>query len=58
MAAGELVSVRAHDDLVRHEIDVERGELSEDPIGEERELAGMYRAGGSHPRTQKQWRAS
>jgi VIT1/CCC1 family predicted Fe2+/Mn2+ transporter len=34
MAAGELVSVRAHDDLVRHEIDVERGELSDDPVGE------------------------
>jgi len=46
MAAGELVSVRAHDDLVRHEIDVERGELSEDPAGEQRELAGMYRARG------------
>ncbi len=46
MAAGELVSVRAHDDLVRHEIDVERGELSADPVGEQRELASMYRARG------------
>lgn len=46
MAAGELVSVRAHDELVRHEIDVERRELSDDPVGEQRELAGMYRARG------------
>ncbi len=46
MAAGELVSVKAHDDLVRHEVDVERSELSEDPSGEQRELAGMYRAQG------------
>ncbi len=50
MAAGELVSVRAHDDLVRHEIDVERGELSDDPVGEQRELAGMYRARGVPPK--------
>ena len=27
MAAGELVSVKAHDELVQHEVDVERGEL-------------------------------
>jgi len=46
MAAGELVSVRAHDELVRHEIDVERGELSDDPVGEQRELASMYRTRG------------
>ena len=46
MAAGELVSVRAHDELVRHEIDVERAELSDDPVGEQRELADMYRARG------------
>ena len=46
MAAGELVSVKAHDELVQHEIDVERGELSDDPVGEQRELAGMYRARG------------
>jgi VIT1/CCC1 family predicted Fe2+/Mn2+ transporter len=46
MAAGELVSVRAHDELVQHEIDVERDELAEDPERERRELAGMYRARG------------
>lgn len=49
MAAGELVSVRARDDLVRHEIEVERGELSDDPAGEQRELASMYRARGVPP---------
>jgi vacuolar iron transporter family protein len=46
MAAGELVSVRAHDELVRHEIHVEREELAEYPEREQRELAGMYRARG------------
>jgi VIT1/CCC1 family predicted Fe2+/Mn2+ transporter len=49
MAAGELVSVRAHDDLVRHEIQVERDELSSDPVGEQRELAAMYRVQGVSP---------
>lgn len=46
MAAGELVSVKAHDELVQHEIDVERSELADDPSGEQRELAAMYRARG------------
>jgi len=46
MAAGELVSVKAHDELVRHEIDVERNELSDDPVGEQRELAHMYQTRG------------
>lgn len=46
MAAGELVSVRAHDELVRHELAVERAEISDDPVGERRELAAMYRARG------------
>jgi vacuolar iron transporter family protein len=49
MAAGELVSVKAHDDLVRHEIAVERDELANDPQGEQRELAAMYRARGVAP---------
>ena len=49
MAAGELVSVRAHDDLVRHEIDVEREEITDDPAGEQSELAAMYRARGVPP---------
>ena len=46
MAAGELVSVKAHDELVQHEIAVERDELTNDPQGEQRELAAMYRARG------------
>lgn len=50
MAAGELVSVKAHDELVQHEIDVERAELAEDHSGEERELAAMYRARGVPPK--------
>ena len=50
MAAGELVSVKAHDELVQHEIDVERAELADDPSGEQRELAAMYRARGVPPK--------
>ncbi|MCU1428184.1 MAG: protein of unknown function transrane [Actinomycetia bacterium] len=46
MAAGELVSVRAQEELVGHEIDVEREELTHDPKGELEELAGMYQAQG------------
>ncbi len=46
MAAGELVSVRAHDELVAREIEVERVELTEAPEAEQKELAAMYRARG------------
>ena len=46
MAAGELVSVRAQDELVQRELQVERQELAEHPDAERRELAGMYRAQG------------
>ena len=46
MAAGELVSVRAQQEMVEREVQVEREELAEDPEGERRELAGMYRAQG------------
>jgi len=46
MAAGELVSVRAQDELVRHEVEVERRELRDSPEDEQRELAAMYRARG------------
>lgn len=49
MAAGELVSVRAHDELVQHEVDVERNELIDDPEGERRELASTYRRRGVPP---------
>jgi VIT1/CCC1 family predicted Fe2+/Mn2+ transporter len=46
MAAGELVSVRAQQEMVEREVEVERQELADDPVGETRELAGMYQAQG------------
>ncbi len=46
MAAGELVSVRAQQEMVEREVQVERQELADDPEGEQRELAGMYQAQG------------
>jgi vacuolar iron transporter family protein len=46
MAAGELVSVRAQEELVEREISVERRELADDPRGEQLELAGMYEGKG------------
>jgi vacuolar iron transporter family protein len=46
MAAGELVSVRAQEELIEHEVEVERQELVDDPRGEEIELAEMYEAKG------------
>jgi vacuolar iron transporter family protein len=49
MAAGELVSVRAQQEMVEREVQVERQELGDDPEGEQRELAGMYRAQGLSP---------
>src|SRR6202167_338203 len=39
MGAGELVSVRAHDELVHREVDIEQDELAADPAGEQLELA-------------------
>lgn len=53
MAAGELVSVRAQQEMVDREVQVERKELAEDPEGERRELAGMYRAQGLSPEDAK-----
>jgi VIT1/CCC1 family predicted Fe2+/Mn2+ transporter len=46
MAAGELVSVRAQQELAEKELDIERQELAEEPEAELRELAAMYRARG------------
>jgi VIT1/CCC1 family predicted Fe2+/Mn2+ transporter len=46
MAAGELVSVRAQQELAESELQVERQELAEEPEAERRELAAMYRARG------------
>ena len=46
MAAGELVSVRAQQEMVQREVEVERQELADDPEGELRELTAMYQAQG------------
>jgi vacuolar iron transporter family protein len=46
MAAGELVSVRAQQEMVEREVEVERQELANDPVGELHELTGMYEAQG------------
>lgn len=46
MAAGELVSVRAQQELAEKELQVERQELADEPEAELRELAAMYRARG------------
>ena len=44
--SGELVSVRARDELLQHEIDMERGELQTIRSGEQRERAIMHQARG------------
>src|SRR5215467_5825223 len=49
MAAGELVSIRAQQELQERELQVEREELAEEPAAEQRELAAMYRARGVPP---------
>jgi VIT1/CCC1 family predicted Fe2+/Mn2+ transporter len=49
MAAGELVSVSAQQELVERELRVEREELAEAPDAERRELSAMYRARGVPP---------
>jgi len=46
MAAGGLVSVRAQQEMVEREVQVERQELADDPEGERLELTGMYQAQG------------
>jgi VIT1/CCC1 family predicted Fe2+/Mn2+ transporter len=49
MATGELVSVRAQDELVRREIESEREELKGNPHTERRELVAMLRSDGLPP---------
>jgi VIT1/CCC1 family predicted Fe2+/Mn2+ transporter len=46
MAAGEYVSVSSQADLERADLARERSELAADPLAEEDELAGIYRARG------------
>jgi VIT1/CCC1 family predicted Fe2+/Mn2+ transporter len=42
MAVGEYVSVRANQELLQRELDIERSEIEHDPAGETKELAGIY----------------
>jgi len=46
MAAGEWVSVRAQNELIERELEIERRSLADDPEAEQRELAAIYRARG------------
>jgi vacuolar iron transporter family protein len=49
MAAGEFVSVSSQNELVGSEVAKERYELEHNPVGEEAELAAMYRVRGVTP---------
>lgn len=49
MAAGEWVSVRAQNELIERELEIERRSLAENPVAETRELAAIYRDRGLHP---------
>jgi VIT1/CCC1 family predicted Fe2+/Mn2+ transporter len=49
MAAGEWVSVRAHNELIERELEIERRSLAENPELEKRELAAIYRNRGVDP---------
>jgi VIT1/CCC1 family predicted Fe2+/Mn2+ transporter len=42
MAAGEFVSVHSQEDTENADLAQERDELKQDPVGEQRELAGIY----------------
>lgn len=46
MAAGEWVSVRAQNELIERELEIERRSLEENPIAETKELAAIYRQRG------------
>lgn len=54
MAAGEWVSIRAHNELVERELAIERKSLEENPKAEMRELAAIYRERGLKPESAKQ----
>ncbi len=49
MAAGEFVSVSSQNELVGSEVAKERYELEHNPVGEEAELAAVYRVRGVDP---------
>jgi VIT1/CCC1 family predicted Fe2+/Mn2+ transporter len=46
MAAGEWVSVRAQNELIERELEIERRSLADNPQAETRELAAIYRRRG------------
>ncbi len=46
MAAGEWVSVRAQNELIERELEIERRSLAEDPEAEKKELAAIYQSRG------------
>ena len=49
MAAGEFVSVHSQEDTENADLARERAELKQDPVGEQRELAGIYIGRGLEP---------
>ena len=49
MAAGEWVSVRAQNELIERELEIERRSLAENPEAETRELAAIFRDCGLDP---------
>ncbi|MEM8708250.1 MAG: VIT1/CCC1 transporter family protein [Actinomycetota bacterium] len=49
MAAGEWVSVRAQNELIERELEIERRSLADNPEAETRELAAIYRDRGLDP---------
>ena len=54
MAAGEFVSVSSQNELVQAEVNKERLELERNPVLEQAELAGMFRARGVSAATARQ----
>lgn len=54
MAAGEYVSMKAQNELVEREIEIERQSIADDPETETRELAAIYRERGIRPETAEQ----
>lgn len=51
MAAGEYVSMKAQEELLERELDMERREIARRPERERLELAAIFRSRGMHPET-------
>ena len=54
MAAGEYISMKAQSELLEHEVEMERTELSRHPAAEEAELASLYVKRGISERLAKE----